>query len=161
MSRYFIGLGSNKGDRAAYLQAAVNHMRAVAMDVVACSSIYETEPWGKTDQAAFLNAVVLIETDASAMDVMAQLLVIEQDLGRVRTEKWGPRTLDLDILYAEEISCESAYLTLPHPYLWERAFVLVPLAEIVPHFRYQGEYIAERIQALGTKGIRRTSFVLE
>ena len=148
MSRYYVALGSNVGDRLAYLRAALRELKESGATVVRTSAVYETPPWGKTDQPAFLNAVALVESDLSPTDFLALLQAIEAANERTRDVHWGPRTLDLDIIYAEGVQCDSAYLTLPHPYFWERAFVLVPLRDVAAEFTYRGETIARRIAAL-------------
>lgn len=144
---YYISLGSNMGSREEHLANALIRMKAHGIDVGSRSQIYETQPWGKTDQASFLNAVVQIFWDGAAEDLMTVLLAIEREEGRTRDIHWGPRTLDLDLIWGQE-SCHSPHLTLPHPYFWERAFVLVPLSDIAPDFVYQGEKIKDRIEAL-------------
>ena len=96
------------------------------------SSIYETAAWGNTRQAAFLNQAISIRTKLSPDDLMKKLLEIEQKLGRVRTEKYGPRTIDLDILFYDSLIYHSAIVTLPHPAIQDRKFVLIPLAELSP-----------------------------
>lgn len=96
------------------------------------SSIYETAAWGQTKQAAFLNKIVILQTKLSADELMKTLLQIEQELGRIRTEKYGPRTIDLDILFYDDLIYHSAIVTLPHPAIQDRRFVLIPLAELSP-----------------------------
>ena len=96
------------------------------------SSIYETAAWGNTKQASFLNKVISIRTKLPPDDLMKKLLEIEQKLGRVRTEKYGPRTIDLDILFYDSLIYHSAIVTLPHPAIQDRKFVLIPLAELSP-----------------------------
>lgn len=96
------------------------------------SSVYETAAWGQTSQAAFLNKVVVLQTSLSPDDLMKTLLQIEQELGRVRTEKYGPRTIDLDILFYNDLIYHSAVVTLPHPAIQDRRFVLIPLTELSP-----------------------------
>lgn len=96
------------------------------------SSIYETAAWGNTKQASFLNKVISIRTKLPPDDLMKKLLEIEQELGRVRTEKYGPRTIDLDILFYDALIYHSAIVTLPHPAIQDRKFVLIPLAELSP-----------------------------
>jgi len=124
----YVGLGANLGDREATLRAA-----AAAIGATRLSSIRETEPWGLVDQPAFLNAVAEVETDTGAHELLDLLLTAERDLGRERTgPRWGPRAIDLDLLlYGDEIIAESG-LTVPHPHLHERLFVLEPLAELAP-----------------------------
>lgn len=96
------------------------------------SSVYETAAWGQTKQAAFLNKVIVLQTLLSADDLMKTLLQIEQELGRIRTEKYGPRTIDLDILFYDDLIYHSAIVTLPHPAIQDRRFVLIPLKELSP-----------------------------
>ena len=126
-----IALGANLGDRLATLKSAVARIRDLG-EIVSVSSVYETDPVGYLDQPAFYNAVLLLETKLDSESVMRNLLEIEADLGRVRTFANAPRVIDLDLLlYGDEIRA-SPTLTLPHPRMSERAFVLVPLAEIAP-----------------------------
>ena len=133
----YIGLGSNlpscAGDPKATLLAAIDRLRSRG-DVVAQSSFYTTEPVGFVNQPRFINAVVAIQTELSAMDLLQRLLAIEREFGRDRsqTPPKGPRTLDLDLLLMDGLIIESPQLTLPHPALAQRRFVLVPLAEIAP-----------------------------
>lgn len=158
---YYIALGSNMGDRLAYLQAGLDGLRAAGVTVTAVSAVYETEPWGKTDQAPFLNAVCAVRTEREPTELLAEMLAVEAAAGRERREHWGPRTLDLDLVYGEGMSCSSQYLTLPHPYFWERAFVLAPLADLVPEFQWQGQTIAARLRELTAEtSVRRTTDVL-
>ncbi len=127
----FIALGSNLGDRRANLRAAVAALPP-AVQVTACSPIYQTAPWGYTDQPDFLNQVVRGETNLSPRELLVFLKNLESSLGREKTFRYGPRQIDLDILfYADTIVAESD-LQIPHPRLHERAFVLVPLADLAP-----------------------------
>jgi 2-amino-4-hydroxy-6-hydroxymethyldihydropteridine diphosphokinase len=130
-----IGLGSNLGDRAATLAAAIARLRDAA-DYLEASSLYETEPVGVTDQPRFLNQVAGIETALAPEALLVALQQIEQAFGRERTLRWGPRTLDLDLLAYEGERRDSATLTLPHPRLLERAFVTVPLLEVLGRERF-------------------------
>ncbi len=129
----YIGLGSNLGDRKAALRKALKALGASpGLAVSGVSSLYETQPWGKPDQPAFLNAVAEVQTQTNAMSLLRLLQGIETDMGRIRRERWGPRTIDLDILlFGREIIAENE-LTVPHPELARRKFVLVPLAEVNP-----------------------------
>lgn len=145
---YYISLGSNMGDRAGYLSRAAEMMEAAGIRIAARSSLYETLPWGKEDQALFLNAVIAAEWDGEPEALMRALLAVEAENGRVREVHWGPRTLDLDILFCEGTESDTALLHLPHPYFWDRAFVLVPLSEIAPDFCFRGEMIEARLRAL-------------
>ena len=127
----YIGLGSNMGDREAHIRTAVD-LLAEAGRVVSVSSLYETEPVGYGDQEDFLNAVAQVETALSAEDLLALCGSIENRLGRLRTIAWGPRTIDLDILLYGDAVLNTPSLTVPHPRMAERKFVLAPLAEIAP-----------------------------
>ena len=129
----YIALGSNMGDRAANLELAQKLMEASPhIELIAVSSRYFSEPWGKIDQADFYNQVIGIETDLSPRELLAQLQAIEIKMGRQPSEKWGPRSIDLDIiLYGNQILRE-ADLIIPHPYAEQRLFVLIPLQEINP-----------------------------
>lgn len=129
----YLSLGSNMGDRHAFLAkayACINDLTDVR--ITQTSSIYDTPPWGYTEQATFYNCVFEIETRLSAPDLLANVLEIELVLGRERLFKYGPRVIDIDILLYGEATYASPTLTVPHPYMYERAFVLVPLKEIAP-----------------------------
>lgn len=132
MHKAYILLGSNRGRRRDYLNKAKRLVAANSGTILKESSIYETAAWGKTDQKAFLNQVIVITTNLAAEKLMQSLLDIEQQLGRIRTEKFGPRTIDLDILFFDELVMKSKLVTLPHPAIQDRRFVLVPLAELSP-----------------------------
>jgi 2-amino-4-hydroxy-6-hydroxymethyldihydropteridine diphosphokinase len=126
----FLLLGSNLGNRQLFLKQAVDHIEEEIAPVVKASSVYETQSWGKTEEPDYLNQVVLIKTDLPARTVLDKILAIELELGRVREEKWGSRTIDIDILfYGEEIINEHG-LHVPHPQLHNRRFTLEPLVEI-------------------------------
>lgn len=147
MSDAFISIGSNIGDRAHYLRESMNLLNSREDTVVEkVSSIYETEPVGYTNQASFLNVVIQIRTALTAENLLAACQEIEQKLGRERTIRWGPRTVDLDILLYNEEKIETANLSVPHPRMAERAFVLVPLLEIAPNVKspITGELYAKR-----------------
>ena len=134
MSEVFLLLGSNLGNRQLFLQQAGEAINALVGSVIKRSSVYETQSWGKTDAPDYLNQVLLIATDLSAQAVLQQILAIEKTMGRERTEKWGSRTIDIDILfYGDEVIIEPD-LTVPHPHLHQRKFVLEPLAEIAPDY---------------------------
>jgi 2-amino-4-hydroxy-6-hydroxymethyldihydropteridine diphosphokinase len=129
--RVFVSLGSNLGDRAAYLRAAREALSALpATRVVATSSVYETAPQDREDQGSFLNQVVCLETGLRPLDLLRECQRIEREHGRVRTLRFGPRTLDIDILLFQDEESDDPQLTLPHPRMVKRAFVLVPLAEV-------------------------------
>ncbi len=129
----YVGVGSNDGDRAANVERAVAALGR-AGTIGARSSPYRTAPWGVTDQPWFLNAVVLLRTELNPRALLATLQEIERELGRVRARRWGPRTIDLDLLLYDDDDIDEPDLRVPHPRLRERAFVLVPLAEIDDRF---------------------------
>ncbi len=134
MNGIYLLLGSNLGDRLFYLAEALMQLEQKAGTVKAQSALYETAAWGKEAQAPFLNQVVEIETDLDPQGLMEQLLAIEENLGRQRKDQWEPRTIDLDILYYDDVVLTTAALTVPHPRLQLRRFTLVPLCEIAPLF---------------------------
>lgn len=129
MRTAYIGLGANLGNRLEMLREAVRRFSALGR-VVAVSSLYETEPVGYVEQPAFLNAVAAVETDLDAGEVVRALLAIEQEMGRTRTFRNAPRTLDLDLLLLGDEILDAPGVTLPHPRMHERAFVLAPLADV-------------------------------
>jgi 2-amino-4-hydroxy-6-hydroxymethyldihydropteridine diphosphokinase len=153
MAVAYIGLGANLGDRLATLRTAVQRLRTFGR-VTAVSSLYETEPVGYQEQPRFLNAVVALETALPPADLLRALLGIERDLGRTRSFPNAPRTLDLDLLLVEDVILDTLELTLPHPRLPERAFVLVPLAEIAPELVHPGSSQTSRelLRALPDRG---------
>jgi 2-amino-4-hydroxy-6-hydroxymethyldihydropteridine diphosphokinase len=131
----YLSLGSNLGDREANLRSAIERLRTVG-EVVAVSSFYETEPVEFTAQPWFLNCVVKLNTEKMPRQLLASMLAIEQEMGRRRTRKKGPRTIDIDILLFGNSIIETKGLTVPHPALHERRFVLEPLTEIAPDVRH-------------------------
>ena len=126
--RAFLGLGSNLGDREALLREAV----AALPDVVAVSPLYETDPVGGPEQGAFLNLVVELDTERSPRELLAVCQEREAAADRVRLERWGPRTLDVDVLWIEGVTVAEPDLEVPHPRMWERRFVLAPLRDLAP-----------------------------
>lgn len=131
----FLLLGSNLGKREKLLEEAIKLLSKEVGKIKHCSAIYETEPWGNTNQPNFLNCAVEIETSLSPLELLEKTAAIEQVLGRERMEKWGSRKIDIDIIfYADEIVQSGKRLQIPHPHMQERKFVLVPLAEIAPGF---------------------------
>jgi 2-amino-4-hydroxy-6-hydroxymethyldihydropteridine diphosphokinase len=134
LAQVYLSLGSNLGDRLRYLKKAIKAIEESGSAVIRkISPLYETEPVGNPDQPPFLNLVILIETDLKPFHLLECLLDIEQRLGRERNEKWGPRTIDVDILFYDERIINSDRLTLPHPRMHQRRFVLVPLTQINPN----------------------------
>ncbi len=140
MARAYVGLGANLGPREATILRAIDLLAAEpGIDVLELSSLRETEPVGITDQPAFVNGAVAMETSLPPRELLDALLRVERELGRMRTgERWGPRTIDLDLLlYAGEVVDEPG-LTVPHPRLHERRFALEPLAELEPELEIPG-----------------------
>lgn len=134
MNDVFLLLGSNLGDRQAYLQHAMALIEAAISPVVKRSSVYETQSWGKTDAPNYLNQVIQLNTAFSPQAVLQKILHIENMIGRTREEKWGARIIDIDILfYGSDIIAEPG-LSIPHPELQNRLFTLAPLSEIIPDF---------------------------
>lgn len=135
----YLSLGSNMGDKCQNLKAARQLLEETGtIRVVKASSFYLTEPWGKTDQDWFVNQVLAIETRLEPLQLLDTVLAIEEKMGRVRQERWGPRIIDIDILLIDDRVITSESLTVPHPRLRERAFVLVPLLEIEPEATLPG-----------------------
>jgi len=132
-STIYLLLGGNLGDREENLKHAIELLGQKIGEVIVVSSLYETAAWGKTDQPAFLNQAVGLQTGLTAVEVLASALSIEEQLGRVRKEKWGERLIDIDlILFGDEIINIPDKLQVPHPHMQNRKFVMVPLAEIAP-----------------------------
>ena len=155
---YIISLGSNQGDSLAILRGAAQALgEQEGLHILQKSSFYRTAPWGKTDQPDFLNAVMEVTWDDTPEALLTCLLNIEHEFGRKREVHWGPRTLDLDLIYGGTVTRDSEFLRLPHPYFWERSFVLVPLEEILPDFLFQGVPIHQRLVELdGYKEVKKT-----
>lgn len=152
--RAFIGLGGNLGDPRAAMSAALKVLDQDPQTRVArVSSLYRTPPWGRTDQPDFLNAVAELRTGLSPRALLERCLLAEASLHRVRDERWGPRSIDLDILLFDHLEIEEEGLRVPHPRMLERAFVLVPLAEIAPEIAIQGRTIADHLAGLDEAGI--------
>lgn len=132
-STAYLLLGGNLGDREANLKSAIELLNDKIGHVIAISSLYETAAWGKTNQPSFLNQAVSLETRLTALEVLERALSIEQELGRVRKDKWGERLIDIDlILFGNEIINIPDKLQVPHPHMQNRKFVMEPLAEIAP-----------------------------
>jgi len=127
----YLALGTNLGDRIANLRAVISALPPF-VQLLACSPVYETEPWGFADQPAFLNQAIAGETSLPPEDLLLQLKILETLLGRRSTFRYGPRQIDIDILFYDDLILETPALILPHPRLHERAFVLAPLADIAP-----------------------------
>lgn len=152
----YLGLGSNLGDRTTNLRAAAAAL-SPQVTVLRSSAVYETEPWGYQDQPAFLNQVLEAETALAPLDLLAHLKQIEITLGRAPSFRYGPRLIDLDILFYGDQVIELPGLTIPHPRLAERAFVLVPLAELAPNLIHplSGKTIRELAAAIPLTGVNK------
>jgi len=140
VARAYVGLGANLGDRETTLRRAVERLgRVDGVEVVGVSQLVETDPVGVVDQPRFLNGAVAVETTLSPQELLDALLSVERELGRVRDgERWGPRTLDLDLLVYGDLVVEEPGLRVPHPRLHERRFALEPLAELDPELEVPG-----------------------
>jgi 2-amino-4-hydroxy-6-hydroxymethyldihydropteridine diphosphokinase len=146
VSNAVLSVGSNLGDRLAYLRSALDRMRPC---VDAVSPVYETPPWGPVSQPEYLNAVILASDDTADPPVwLARAHAAEDAAGRVRDQRWGPRTLDVDVIAVDDIELDDPDLTLPHPLAAERAFVLVPWLAVDPEARLSGGSVADLVAQL-------------
>ena len=152
MKRAYLGLGSNVGDRADHLQFAVHGLATRAGSVVAVSPVYETEPVGGPEQPDYLNAVVAVDTELDARGLLDVAQALEREAGRQQSVRWGPRPLDIDILFLGDERVDDDDLVVPHPRISQRAFALAPLADIAP-----GLVVAPNA---GWQGVRRTPLQL-
>ena len=155
MVKAFLSLGSNMGDRLEYLSKAIDKIAEIqGCNILNKSRVYETEPWGYENQEAFLNLCISIETSLSPYELLESLQTIELELDRVRKIHWGPRTIDIDILLFDDIICEDDKLTIPHPRMRERAFVLIPLYDIEKNLIIDGIKLEDLINKFDTRGIK-------
>lgn len=151
-----LGLGGNLGDPVVAFATVLRRLEAhEAVSRIRPSSVYRTAPWGKLDQPEFLNMAVLVETTLSARALLDLCLSLEREGGRERRERWGPRTLDIDILTYGGETIDEPGLQVPHPRIAERAFVLAPLAEIAPGMMIGGRSVADLLEAVMDETIRR------
>ncbi|MEL7118033.1 MAG: 2-amino-4-hydroxy-6-hydroxymethyldihydropteridine diphosphokinase [Bacteroidota bacterium] len=132
--RLFLGTGTNLGDRKNNLNQALQFIKEYIGDVNTQSNIYQSKAWGKTDQPDFFNQVLEVFTNQEPQQVLENCLSIEQQMGRVRIEKWGTRIIDIDVLFYNDLVLNHPNLIIPHPFLQDRSFVLKPMAEIAPEF---------------------------
>ncbi len=155
-AKVYVALGSNLGDRRAYLARAAERLGSYVNELQA-SSVYETEPWGYEDQPAFLNQVLAGETELEPLQLLTRLKQIETELGREERFRYGPREIDLDLLLYGRQVLRTPQLELPHPRLHERAFVLVPLADLAPDLVHPvlEKTIVELLEEVDTDGIER------
>jgi 2-amino-4-hydroxy-6-hydroxymethyldihydropteridine diphosphokinase len=156
MSIVYLALGTNLGDRFANLQAAITALPPTVR-VLEQSPIYETPPWGLTDQPAFLNMVLKGETALAPAQLLDHLKRLERTLGRLPAVRWGPRQIDMDILFYDELILETPGLVIPHPRLQERAFVLVPLADLAPELIHPllGQSVRGLLAKVDISGVKR------
>ncbi|HWC32078.1 MAG TPA: 2-amino-4-hydroxy-6-hydroxymethyldihydropteridine diphosphokinase [Actinomycetota bacterium] len=156
MTRAFLGLGSNEGDRLAALQRAVELLRARGVRILRSSRVYETDPVGGPSQPDYLNAVIEVEVDGSAYDLLDACRTVEEEMGRVRLERWGPRAIDLDVLTFGGEEIDEPDLQVPHPRMHERGFVLVPLLELDADPRLPGgrKIASLKLGAAAITGVR-------
>jgi 2-amino-4-hydroxy-6-hydroxymethyldihydropteridine diphosphokinase len=158
MAQALLGLGGNVGDvRATLDQAVALFADGGDVKLLARSSDYRTPPWGVEDQPPFINAAIAVETELSPRALLTRALDVEHALGRDRSrgERWGPRPIDIDLLAYDDLALDEPGLTLPHPRLFERAFVLVPLAEIVPERMIAGRRVKDALAAVDAAGIEK------
>jgi 2-amino-4-hydroxy-6-hydroxymethyldihydropteridine diphosphokinase len=132
MNKVFLLIGGNMGDRLQNLHQAITLLSEAVGPVIQQSAVYETAAWGKTDQPAFLNQALLLKTRLSAQELIIAALLVEEQMGRHRMEKFGPRVIDIDIMFYNEDVIDEAHLTIPHPQMQNRRFALVPLNELAP-----------------------------
>ena len=149
MSKVYLSLGANLGNRGETIREALRRLaKSEGVKLLQVAPFYETAPWGKTDQPGFINTCAEVETILSPLAFLHLCQSIERDLGRVRHEHWGARTIDIDMLLMEGAASDTEELRLPHPYLTERAFVLVPLADIAPELSIRGHAVQEWLDRL-------------
>lgn len=153
--RVGFGLGSNIGDKPENIRKALTYLEARSIArLTAVSRIYRTPPWGVVDQGDFANACAIGETTLSPYELLAAVKKIEADMGREPTRRWGPRLIDVDILFLGDHTLDDPELTLPHKELFARGFVLKPLLEIDPHLVLDGVSVAEALKSVDAEGVR-------
>jgi len=151
-----LGLGSNIGDKPANIKRALTLLEArKAVEITAVSSIYRTAPWGYLAQDAFANACALARTRLSPAALLAEVKAVEAEMGREKTIRWGPRLIDIDILFYGDLPLTEPDLILPHKELFNRAFVLVPLAEIAPDLHVGGRSVSQAVAQSGEGDVRK------
>lgn len=154
--RGFLSLGGNLGDPAKSMAAALHMLDASGSTrVVAVSSLHRTPPWGKLDQPDFLNVTAEVATTLAPLALLELCLELERRLKRVRIERWGPRLIDIDVLLLGNSNVSDVGLEIPHPRMLDRAFVMVPLAEIAPDLMLSGKPVADWVASLDSAGIER------
>ena len=155
-STVYLALGTNLGDCPGNLQNAIAGLPPV-VTVLESSPVYETLPWGVTDQPAFLNMVIKAETHSEPLELLKQLKLLETRLGRLPSIRYGPRLIDIDLLFYDDLILNTAELTIPHPNLHERAFVLVPLSDLAPDFIHPvtGKTVRQLLAEVSATGVKR------
>jgi len=155
MAEAALSLGSNLGDKEANIRKAIRRLGVGGARVSRRSALYRTEPWGDTDQDWFLNCCVLVETALSAHSLLQLCHLTEKALGRDRSRerRWGPRTVDIDLLTYDEARFDEEGLIVPHPRMLERAFVLVPLNEIAPNLSVLGQRVGDAVKGIDVSGV--------
>jgi 2-amino-4-hydroxy-6-hydroxymethyldihydropteridine diphosphokinase len=149
-----LGLGGNVGDPATTIRVALNALQSRGIAVIEkVSSLYRTAPWGGVPQPDYANACVIGLTNLTALDLLSAVKQLERDLGRVDTVRWGPRVIDIDILYYDDVALAGERLVIPHRELFNRTFVLVPLAEITPDLIIAGHRVADAAQKAPSDGV--------
>lgn len=158
MAEVYLSLGSNMGDKRKFLEDALVLLRR-KISGLKTSSLYITKPWGNRNQADFLNLCVSGSTDLPPRKLLDLIKSIEKDLGRRHREKWGPREIDIDIIFYDDLKIRSDELEIPHPYAIKRAFVLLPLAEIAPDLAHPviGRTMKDLADGIGSEGIEKIS----
>lgn len=150
-----MSIGSNVGDREGYLKSALIKLTKNSVIIEKVSPIYETEPVGYKEQGKFLNAVVQTKTELKPHELLKVINTVEKELGRERLKRWGPRTIDIDILLYGDVTINDDDLKIPHERMWERAFVLVPLNDIAPNIVKGGMKLSDIVESLPDKiGVR-------
>lgn len=162
MSKAYLGIGGNMGDRRQYIERAVELLKGnPGITVGKVSSVYETEPVGYREQDWFLNIAAELDTVLSPYELLDYCGFIEKELKRERLIRWGPRTIDVDILLYEDVRLKDERLIIPHPRMKERAFVIIPLMEIAPDIVLDGEPIGCIAKRLDTEGVRKVKYAQE
>ncbi|MEJ8555424.1 2-amino-4-hydroxy-6-hydroxymethyldihydropteridine diphosphokinase [Tepidibacter sp. Z1-5] len=155
MSRAYLGLGTNIGDRLNYLNDGIRYIKQFEnTEIVKISKVYETRPWGYTNQNDFLNLCVEIDTNLTPEELLKKCLEVELNLKRERIIRWGPRTIDIDILIYDDIICNGEKLTLPHPRIQERAFVLIPLIDLKQDLTIKGKLLKDWLSELDAEEVK-------
>jgi 2-amino-4-hydroxy-6-hydroxymethyldihydropteridine diphosphokinase len=157
MNKAALSLGANVDDRLGHMRLAVGEISARTGRVIARSWVYETEPWGRVDQPRFLNACVILETELPPLGLLEEFKKIETETGRLKRAHWGPREIDIDIIFFDDLVLDDKLLTIPHRLMQLRSFVLVPLNEIAPDWRHpaDGRTVRDLSESVSHEGVVR------